>query len=86
MEKIKEQANHKTYMSNMRDEASRAFTLKIDIDYAVSNALKNMHEKYIIKLWDRGKSIEFIADIVEMSLEEVTQLIENYKNSKNKNE
>jgi hypothetical protein len=31
----------------MRDEASRAFTLKIDIDYAVSNALKNTQEKYI---------------------------------------
>jgi post-segregation antitoxin (ccd killing protein) len=73
-------------MSNIRDEASRAFTLKIDIDYAVSSALKNMLEKYMIKLWRKGQSIEDIADLVEMSVEEVSQFIDDFKKGKNKNE
>ncbi len=81
---VEEQAEYKSFMANMRNEASRAFTLKIDMDDAVSNAvsntLKNTHEKYIIKLWNKGMSIEDIADLAEMSIEDVTQFIENYKN------
>ena len=81
---VEEQAEYKSFMANMRNEASRAFTLKIDMDdavlNAVSNTLKNTHEKYIIKLWNKGMPIEDIADLAEMSIEDVTQFIENYKN------
>lgn len=81
-----EQADYKRFMSNMRDEASKAFTLKLDMDAAVSAAIidttKNNNEKNMLKLWNKGESIEEIADFVEMSIEEVTQFIENYKNAK----
>ena len=73
----KDQAAYKQYVGSLRNEASKAHTLRIDTEDLLNEA-KN---KIVVELWKLDISIPKIAIATEYSEEQIEQIIENFKQS-----
>ena len=85
----KDQLAYKQYVANLRNEASRAFTLRIDTEDLINeaeNKAKNKAEKetkkeIAIELWKLNISIPDIAIATKYSEEQIEQIVEEFKQS-----
>ena len=80
----KEQSEYKSYLRNLREEASKAETIRIDtqalLDETEQNAQQNTKKEMIIEFWKLNVSIANIATATKYSEDKVNQIIEDYQN------
>ena len=83
----KDQLAYKQYVASLRNEASRAFTLRIDTEDLINEAEnkakkraeKETKKEIAIKLWKLNIPIVNIAIATEYSEEQIEQIIEDFK-------
>ncbi len=79
----KEQSDYKSYIKNLREEASKAETIRIDtqalLDETEQKAKQNTKKEMIIEFWKLNVSIPNIAIATKYSEEQVNQIIEDYQ-------
>jgi NADH:ubiquinone oxidoreductase subunit E len=55
------------------------------LDLGIGIGIKLITKKITIRLFQRSKSVEEIADIVELPIEKVNEIVEQYKQSLSQN-
>ena len=79
----KDQLAYKQYVATLRNEASRAFTLRIDTEDLINEAENKAENKakkaIVIELWKLNISISNIAVATKYSEEQIEQIIEDFK-------
>ncbi len=80
----KEAQEYKRYLKGLRDIASEQYTKMVDaqdlINKGINKGKKEGKINTILKLYKKGKSAEEIADLLDFSIKEVSQIIENHIN------
>jgi predicted transposase/invertase (TIGR01784 family) len=74
----KEQVAYKEYVASLRDEASRAFTLRIDTQELLNENEQKTKREMIIELWKINVPIESIALVSKYSVAQIKKIIEDY--------
>lgn len=75
----KDQAAYKQYVANLRNEASKAFTLRIDTEYLLNESINEAKKEIIIELWKLNLSIQNIAIATKYSESQIEQIVEDYQ-------
>lgn len=75
----KDQAAYKQYVANLRNEASKAFTLRIDTEYLLNESINEAKKEIIIELWKLNLSIQKIAIATKYSESQIEQIVEDYQ-------
>jgi predicted transposase/invertase (TIGR01784 family) len=79
----KDQVAYKEYVSNLRNEASKALTLRIDTEELLSETEQKTAQKtekrMIIEFWKLNVSIQNISIATKYSEEQIDEIIEEYK-------
>ena len=70
-----EQAAYKSYMRNLREEASKAHTLKSERDMVLFDATRNL----IIEFWKLNTPIQTIATATKFSEKQIEEIIIEYQ-------
>jgi predicted transposase/invertase (TIGR01784 family) len=74
----KEQVAYKEYVASLRDEASRAFTLRVDTQELLNENEQKTKREMIIELWKINVPIESIALVSKYSVAQIKKIIEDY--------
>lgn len=75
----KDQAAYKQYVANLRNEASKAFTLRIDTEYLLNESINEAKKEIIIELWKLNLSIQNIAIATKYSESQIEEIVEDYQ-------
>ncbi len=75
----KDQAAYKQYVANLRNEASKAFTLRIDTEYLLNESINEAKKEIIIEFWKLGVSIQNISIATKYSESQIEQIVEDYQ-------
>lgn len=75
----KDQAAYKQYVANLRNEASKAFTLRIDTEYLLNESINEAKKEIIIELWKLNLSIQKIAIATKYSESQIEEIVEDYQ-------
>ncbi len=82
----KELSIYETYLKDLRDKASEQHTKMADAQELIQKALKKGKDEKeietIIRPYEKGRSPEEIADFLDITLEKVLQIINNYERAK----
>ena len=75
----KDQVAYKQYVANLRNEASKAFTLRIDTEYLLNESINEAKKELIIEFWKLGVSIQNIAIATKYSESQIEEIVEDYQ-------
>jgi predicted transposase YdaD len=76
----KDANEYKKYLRNLRDIASEQHTKMADAQDIINKGKEEERVDTVSRLHKKGKSTEEIADLLDFSIEEVSQIIENHRN------
>ena len=76
----KERKAYDKYLRHLMSIASRNHTIEIDAKEIIKKAKEEEQLKTILKLHSKGKSVEEISDLLDLTLQEVKAVIESLKN------
>jgi len=80
----KDAKEYKRYLKNLRDIASEQHTKMVDaqdlIKQGVDKGIIDERVNTVIKLHKKGKPTQEISDLLDLSIEEVAQIIDNHNN------
>ena len=80
----KDAKEYKRYLKGLRDIASEQHTKMVDaqdlIKQGVDKGIIEERVNTVIKLHKKGKSNQEISDLLDLSIEEVVQIIDNHNN------
>jgi len=76
----KDAKEYKKYLRNLRDIASEQHTKMSDAQDLINKGKEEERVETVSRLHNKGKSTEEIADLLDFSIEEVSQIIENHRN------
>ena len=67
-------------MKNLRDIASEQHTIMADAQDLINKVKAEERIETVLRLHKKEKSTEDIADLLDLGIEEITQIIENQRN------
>jgi len=76
----KDAKEYKKYLKNLRDIASDQHTKMADAQDLINKGKEEERIETVLRLHNKGKSPEEIADLLDFSIEEVSQIIGNHIN------
>jgi len=76
----KDAKEYKKYLKNLRDIASDQHTKMADAQDLINKGKEEERIETVLRLHNKGKSSEEIADLLDFSIEEVSQIIGNHIN------
>ena len=71
---------YKKYLKNLRDIASEQHTIMADAQDLINKGKAEERIQTVLRLHKKEKSTEDIADLLDLGIEEITQIIENQRN------
>jgi predicted transposase/invertase (TIGR01784 family) len=71
---------YKKYLKNLRDIASEQHTIMADAQDLINKGKAEERIETVLRLHKKVKSTEDIADLLDLGIEEITQIIENQRN------